>query len=228
MTAKLVKEILAELEALGNDKVRAQNRRNGAGGKQFGVLLGDIRKIGARIKTDHELGLALWATENVDARLVAILIMKPNKLSRDELDRMVRAVGFVQVADWLNSYVVKKHRDKESLREAWMNDDDRWAARAGWSLTNERITKDPDGLDLAALLDRIESEMPSAPPEVQWTMNFCLGNIGIQFPKLRKRAVDIGEKIGLYRDYPVSKGCTPPFVPVWVNEMVRRQAASKG
>lgn len=228
MTAKLVKEILAELEALGNDKVRAQNRRNGAGGKQFGVLLGDIRKIGARIKTDHELGLALWATENVDARLVAILIMKPNKLSRDELDRMVRAVGFVQVADWLNSYVVKKHRDKESLREAWMNDDDRWAARAGWSLTNERITKDPDGLDLAALLDRIESEMPSAPAEVQWTMNFCLGNIGIQFPKLRKRAVDIGEKIGLYRDYPVSKGCTPPFVPVWVNEMVRRQAASKG
>lgn len=228
MTAKLVKEILAELEALGNDKVRAQNRRNGAGGKQFGVLLGDIRKIGARIKTDHELGLALWATENVDARLVAILIMKPNKLSRDELDRMVRSVGFVQVADWLNSYVVKKHRDKESLREAWMNDNDRWAARAGWSLTNERITKDPDGLDLAALLDRIESEMPSAPPEVQWTMNFCLGNIGIQFPKLRKRAVDIGEKIGLYRDYPVSKGCTPPFVPVWVNEMVRRQAASKG
>lgn len=228
MTAKLVKEILAELEALGNDKVRAQNRRNGAGDKQFGVLLGDIRKIGARIKTDHELGLALWATENVDARLVAILIMKPNKLSRDELDRMVRSVGFVQVADWLNSYVVKKHRDKESLREAWMNDNDRWAARAGWSLTNERITKDPDGLDLAALLDRIESEMPSAPPEVQWTMNFCLGNIGIQFPKLRKRAVDIGEKIGLYRDYPVSKGCTPPFVPVWVNEMVRRQAASKG
>ena len=33
----------------------------------------------------------------------------------------------------------------------------------------------------------------------------------------------IGEKIGLYRDWPVSKGCTPPYVPVWVEFMVQRQ-----
>ena len=40
--------------------------------------------------------------------------------------------------------------------------------------------------------------------------------------KLRKRAIAIGEKIGLYRDWPVSKGCTPPYVPVWVEAMVKR------
>jgi hypothetical protein len=39
-------------------------------------------------------------------------------------------------------------------------------------------------------------------------MNFCLAGIGIRFPKHRLRAVAIGEKLGLYRDYPVSKGCT--------------------
>ena len=33
----------------------------------------------------------------------------------------------------------------------------------------------------------------------------------------------IGEKLGIYRDYPVSKGCTSPFAPIWINEMVRRQ-----
>jgi len=37
------------------------------------------------------------------------------------------------VADWLNSYVVKQHADKETLRQEWMATDDRWAARAGWS-----------------------------------------------------------------------------------------------
>ena len=41
--------------------------------------------------------------------------------------------------------------------------------------------------------------------------------------KLRKRAIAIGEKIGLYRGWPVSKGCTPPYVPVWVEAMVKRQ-----
>ena len=50
-----------------------------------------------------------------------------------------------------------------------------------------------------------------------------LAAIGIHDPKLRKRAVAIGEKIGLYRDWPVSKGCTPPYVPVWVEAMVKRK-----
>ncbi len=222
MTTTL-KETLAQLEALGDEKVRARNKKNGAGENQFGVQLGDIRKLAAKIKTNDHLAGALWETGNIDARLLAILLIKPRNLSRDELDRMVRSADFPQLADWLNAYIVKNHPDKESLRQSWMDDEDPWAARAGWSLTSERIGKKPDGLDLPALLDRIESEMGKAAPEVQWTMNFCLGGIGIHFPEHRERAIAIGEKLGIYRDYPVSKGCTSPFVPIWVNEMVRRQ-----
>jgi hypothetical protein len=37
-------------------------------------------------------------------------------------------------------------------------------------------------------------------------MNFCLAGIGIHFPRHRKRAIAMGEKLGLFRDYPVSKG----------------------
>lgn len=218
-----LKETLAELESLGNEKVRAQNRRNGAGEKQFGVKLGDIRKIAARIKSDDAPALALWETGILDARLLAILLIKPKSLSTDDVDRMVRSVDSAQEADWLNSYIVRQHPEKESLRLRWLADDDRWAARAGWDLTSERIGKSPDGLDLPALLDRIESEMAGAAPEAQWTMNFCLAGIGIHFPKLRKRALAIGEALGIYRDYPVSKGCTSPFAPIWINEMVSRK-----
>lgn len=218
-----LRDALKQLEVLGNEKVRALNKKNGAGDNQFGVRLGDIRKLAAQIKTNHQLAIALWDTGNIDARLLAILLIKPKNLSRDEMDRMVRSVNFVQVADWLTAYVVKSHPDKESLRQSWMEDDDPWAARAGWSLTSERIAQNPDGLDLPALLDRIESDMGNAAPEVQWTMNFCLAGIGIHFPEHRQRAIAIGEKLGIYRDYPVSKGCTSPFAPIWINEMVRRQ-----
>jgi len=221
--AMTLKETLAQLKSLGNEKVRAHNKKYGAGANQFGVPLGNIRKLAAKIKTDDQLAIALWDSGNIDARLLAILLIKPKTLSRDEMDRMVRSVDFVHVADWLNSYVVKNHPDKESLRQSWMEDDDPWAARAGWSLTSERVGKNPDGLDLPALLDRIESEMGNAASEVQWTMNACLAGIGIHFPKHRKRALAIGEKLGIYRDYPVSKGCTSPFAPIWINEMVRRQ-----
>src|SRR5262245_11079945 len=222
-----LKETLARLRALGDDKVRAHNKKYGAGEHQFGVRHGDIRKVAATIKSSPEFAAALWETGNIDAQLLAILLMKPSSLSADEMDRMVRSVTFAHVADWLNSYVVKNHPDKEALRRKWLTAKSPWAARAGWSLTAERVAKSADGLDLPAMLDRIESEMADAAPEVQWTMNACLAEIGIHFIKHRKRAIAIGERLGIYRDYPVSKGCTSHFAPIWINEMVRRKSSSK-
>jgi 3-methyladenine DNA glycosylase AlkD len=217
-------EILKQLESLGNDKTRKQNAKQGCGDNQFGVKLGDIRKVANKIKTDHKLALELWETGNADARFLAALIIQPKSLSPEELDRMVRSVGFVRVADWLDSYVVRKHPGKEALRQQWMAEADPMPARFGWSLTAERIGKSPEGLDLPALLDRIESEMATAAPEAQWTMNMALAGIGIHHSKLRKRAMAIGEKLGVYRDYPVSKGCTSPFAPIWIDFMVKRNA----
>lgn len=223
MTTTTHQEALEQLKALGNEGMRAHNSKHGAGDNQFGVRLGDIRQVAKKIKTNHELALELWDTGNIDARLLAILLIQPKRLSSTELDRMVRSANFAQVADWLHAYVVKKHSDKEMLRQKWMAADDPWAARAGWSLTFERITKNPEGIDPSTLLDRIESEMGDAAPEVQWTMNFCLAGIGIHFPEYRERAITIGEALGIYRDYPVSKGCTSPFAPIWINEMVSRK-----
>jgi 3-methyladenine DNA glycosylase AlkD len=218
-----VKEIFAQLKSLGDEARRAHNAKVGAPENQFGVKLGDIRAVAKKIKTDHELALKLWETGNVEAQLLATLIIKPKSLSADELDALTRSTTCAQAADWLNAYVVAEHPEKEALREKWMKAKDRWAARAGWNITASLINKGADDLDLAALLDRIEKEMPKAKPEVQWTMNNTLGAIGIHHAKHRKRAVAIGEKIGLYRDWPVSKGCTPPYVPVWVEEMVKRR-----
>lgn len=215
-------EALRQLEALGDAKVRKQNAKGGAGENQFGVSLGEIRGVAKAIGRDHELGLALWRTGNVDAQFLAALLIEPKKLSAGDLDRLVRSTSFARVADWLNSYVVSKHPDRETLREPWMADDDRWAARSGWDLTSVRVAKDRVGLDLSALLDRLESEMPHAAPEAQWTMNYTLAAVGIHVPELRARAVAIGERLGLYRDYPVSKGCTSPFAPIWINAIVSR------
>lgn len=218
-----LKDALRQLKTLGDEKVRARNARNGAGDNQFGVQMGDIRGVAKKIKTDHDLALALWETGNVDARLLATLVIKPASLTPAQLDQMAREATFAQLAEWLTSYVIKQHPEKETLRQQWMTADDPWAARAGWSLTAERVSKNPDGLDLPALLDRIEAEMAGADPAAQWTMNSTLATIGIHFPKLRKRAIAIGEKLGIYRDYPCSKGCTSPFAPIWINEMVKRQ-----
>ena len=71
--AMTLKDTLAQLESLGNEKVRAHNTKYGGGTNQFGVKLGDIRALAKKIRTDHELALALWKTGNVDAQLLATL-----------------------------------------------------------------------------------------------------------------------------------------------------------
>lgn len=219
-----VQEVLTKLGSMGDDARRKHNAKAGAPDNQFGVKLGDLRTLAKKLGTDHALALDLWETGNVEAQLVATLIMKHKDLTAEDLDRLTRSVSCAQVADWLNAYVVKDHPAKEALRLEWMKAKDRWALRAGWNLTASLAAKGAEGLDLPALLDRIEKELPRAKPEVQWTMNSTLGAIGIHHAKLRARAVAIGEAVGLYRDWPVSKGCIPPFVPVWVAAMVKRKA----
>lgn len=221
-----VKEVLAELSSLSNEKMRARNAKNGAGDNQYGVMMGDVRKLAKKIKANHELTLELWETGNLEARLLTILLVKPESLSADQLDKMVREATYYWLADWLNSYVVKKHPDHETLRQKWMEDPDPMAARAGWNLTAIRITKSPEGLDIPAILDRLEAEMADAHEKPQWTMNFALVYIGIHCPEHRERALAIGEKLGIYEDYPTAKGCTSPYAPIWINEMVRRESES--
>ncbi|MFC4874308.1 DNA alkylation repair protein [Negadavirga shengliensis] len=219
------KQILAELKALGSEKMKAHNIRHGASeSNQFGVKMGDIRKVAKKIKTaDKDLALTLWDTQIIEAQLLAVLLMKPSELSIEELEKLVKTTSFDYVADWFNTYISNKHPEKEQLRQMWITSDNKWALRSAWSILASKITKDAADLDLGKLLDQIEKEMPMAQPEVQWTMNFALAHIGIYHPAHRQRAIDLGNKLGIYKDYPVSKGCTSPFAPIWINEMVKRQ-----
>ncbi|ADU11562.1 hypothetical protein ML5_6118 [Micromonospora sp. L5] len=215
-----VAEVTAELAALDDPKIRAVNERHG---DDHGVNLGKLRAIAKRLKTQQELARELWATGDSAARLLAMLICRPKAYGRDELDAMLREARTPKVHDWLVNYVVKKSPHAEPLRLAWSADRDPVVASAGWALTTERVARNPDGLDLAGLLDVIEAEMAGAPERLQWAMNHCLAQIGIEHPAYRDRAIGIGERLGVLKDYPTPPGCTSPYAPVWINEMVRRQ-----
>ncbi|OEU92278.1 DNA alkylation repair protein [Streptomyces abyssalis] len=213
---------MAELAQLEDPKAREVNERHG---DDHGVNLGKLRALAKRLRTQHELASRLWATEDTAARLLAILICRPKAFGRDELDVMLREARTPKVHDWLVNYVVKKSPHAEELRLGWFADPDPAVASAGWALTTERVAKKPDGLDLAGLLDVIEAEMKDAPDRLQWAMNHCLAQIGIGHAEHRTRAMGIGERLEVLKDYPTSPGCTSPFAPTWITEMVRRQHA---
>ncbi|WP_097328713.1 DNA alkylation repair protein [Paractinoplanes atraurantiacus] len=219
MTETTVAEVLAELKALDDPKMRAVNERHG---DDHGVNLTKLRAIAKRLKTQQDLARELWATDDTAARLVALLICRPKAFERDELDTMLRGARAAKVHDWLVNYVVKKSVYAEELRVAWVADPDPVVASAGWALTTERVAKKPEGLDLAALLDVIEAEMKDAPERLQWAMNHCLAQIGISHERHRARALEIGERLEVLKDYPTPPNCTSPYAPIWITEMVRR------
>jgi 3-methyladenine DNA glycosylase AlkD len=215
-----VAEVMAELAALEDPKTRAVNEKHG---DDHGVNLGRLRALAKRLKTQQELARRLWETEDTAARLLAILICRPKAFERAELDVMLRETRIPKVHDWLVNYVVKKNPHSEELRLAWFADPDPVVASAGWALTTERVAKKPEGLDLAGLLDVIEAEMKDAPDRLQWAMNHCLAQIGIDHAEHRARAIDIGERLEVLKDYPTPPNCTSPFAPIWITELVRRQ-----
>ncbi|BAH49694.1 hypothetical protein ROP_14470 [Rhodococcus opacus B4] len=215
--------VMAELAALEDPKIRAVNERHG---DDHGVNLTKLRAVAKSLETQHDLAGELWGTGDTAARLVAILICRPKAYTASELDAMLRDARVPKVHGWLVSYVVKKSPHVEELRVAWFADPDPVVASAGWALTSDRVAKDSGDLDLPELLDLIEAHMKDAPDRLQWAMNECLANIGIHHPELRDRAIGIGERLEVLKDYPTPPNCTSPYAPIWINEIVRRQTQS--
>lgn len=221
MTDSTADEVMAELAGLEDPKIRAVNERHG---DDHGVNLGKLRAIAKRLKTQQELAIQLWASGETAPRLLAILICRPKSFERAELDTMLREARLPKVHDWFLGYVVKKSSHAEKLRSLWVADPDPIIASAGWALTAERVLKSPEGLNLSALLDLIEAQMKEAPERLQWAMNHCLAQIGIEHAQFRERAMSIGERLEVLKDYPTPPNCTSPFAPIWITELVRRRA----
>lgn len=219
MAAYTIAQAQSELDALEDPKMRAVNQRHG---DDHGVNLSRMRALAGRIKTDHELAGELWASDDVASQLLALLICRPGAFDATTLDMMIRSTRSAKAHEWFVNYVAKKSPLAEQMRLAWFDDEDPDTAAAGWALTTQRVIKDPAGLDLDHLLDLIERDMKDAPARLQWAMNETLANIGIHHPSLRERALAIGNELQVLADYPTSPGCTSPFAPIWIAEMVRR------
>lgn len=219
-TPPTLDDVMAELASLEDPRIREVNQRHG---DDHAVNLTKLRAVAKRLKKNHDFALQLWGTGDSAARLLALLICRPKELSAAQLDAMLRQARTRKVHDWLVGYVVRKGPHAEELRVAWLDDADPVVAAAGWALTADRVVTTPEGLDLPGLLDVIEAQMADAHERLQWEMNTCLAQIGIESPDLRARALDIGERLGVLRDYPTPPNCTSPFAPQWIGEMVRRK-----
>lgn len=219
-----VADVQAALAELEDPRIRAVNEKHG---DDLGVNLAKLRGLAKALKTNQELAEKLWATKDTATRLVAILICKPRSFDLESLECWLREARTPKVQGWFVNYVVKKSKLLEDLRQNLINDPDPVVGSAGWELTAHQVVKNPEILNLDELLDVIERDMATAQERLQWAMNNTLAQIGIEHEHLRERSLAIGHKLQVLADYPTSPGCTSPFAPIWISEMVSRKAAAK-
>ena len=192
--------------------------------------LGDLKKRGKEIKRDHDLAMELWSTGTYYPRLLATLIFDKMRLTQDVIDQLASDMtGHAeqernQIADWLLANQLMKAKKTASLIETWEKHPSPVLRRLFWyHQARLRWTGQSPPANSRALLESLEKDMASAVPEVQWSMNFCAGQIGVHEPEFRSRCVDLGEKLGLYKDEKVAKNCTPSYLP----EFIRIEVAKR-
>lgn len=194
--------------------------------------LGEIKKRGKEIKKDHALAIQLWSTGDYYPRMLSTLIFDKKLLAESDICKLASDLSIHeeeernQLSDWLLANQLTKDNELVALIETWQENPSpmlrRWfwyyQARLRW------MGKTPPPQNSTNLLDSLETDMRTAEPEVQWAMNFCAGWIGVFEPKLRSRCIKLGKKLGLYKNEPVAKNCTPSYLPEFIRiEVAKRQ-----
>lgn len=204
MTAAKAKKLAAELK-------REDTKR------------GDIKKCAREIKQDHDLALKLWATGDVNPRLLATLIFDKKLLTQETLDNLAEDLldhdldNQNTIADWLLANQLMKSKKTVALLESWQDSPSPVLQRLFWyHQARQRWMGQTPPENTSTLLESLESDMAKAPPGVQWAMNFCAGWIGVHEPKFRPRCVQLGKTLGLYKDEHVAKNCTPSYLPDFI------------
>jgi 3-methyladenine DNA glycosylase AlkD len=189
----------------------------------------EIRALAKQLGKSAELAADLWRRGGFSARMLSLLILDLKTVDVAYVDMLLADIEATdgreqsQLLDWMIANVIMKKAPLKAETEKWRSERSTLRQRVFWSVQARSIRAGNHAAN-ERLLEHIEQELGSADEKVQWNMNWCAAQIGIADERLRNRCIALGERLGLYRDYPVSKGCTSPFLPVWIGSVVGKKA----
>jgi len=223
-----LKETLAALKKAGTAQNRKVYVRHGVGVDQYGVSYAELGRLKKAIKTDHDLALALWATGNHDARVLACMVADPEAIGSRELDAMARELDNYVLTDAFSVLVAKSpHREKKFA--AWRNRRHEWTAAAAWNvlaaLANHADER-PDAF-FHEPLDAIAREIHGRPNRVRHSMNQALISIGVRSDALRQRAEAVAARVGRVEVDHGATGCKTPDARAYIAKTLAHRAKRK-
>jgi 3-methyladenine DNA glycosylase AlkD len=219
-------EVMHELERCGTAQNRKIYARHGVQIPMFGVSYADLNRLQKQIKVDHALAVALWATGNHDARVLATKIADPKQADPAQLDAWVEELDSYGISDVFSGYVARTPYARAKM-EAWTPRPEELIGRTGWLvLANlSRTDKSLTEADLLTYLDIIEAEIHHRANYVRDAMNSALIAIGLRSAALQARALEAAARIGKVEVDHGQTSCKTPDAAEYIRKAAARKAA---
>jgi len=224
-----LQETMKTLESLGTEQNRKIYKRHGAKEPFFGVSFANLGKLKKKIKADHALAEALWATRNMDARVLALMVADPAQLSSMQAERWVRDVDYHMLNYYLPLVVARAPFGKQKM-EQWVASPDEYVRECGYNLMGALLKEGSSISDAEArrFLARIEKEIHGSPNRARYAMNNALIGIGIYRPTLEKEAIAAAKRIGKVEVDHGETSCQTPDAIAYIQKVKKRQKVRRG
>ena len=194
---------LAELRSLGSEENRAGQARFGINtARAYGVSLAVLRPFARRLKRDHDLALALWASGVHEARLLAAFVDEPAKVTPAQMDAWAADFDSWDLCDQVCGSLFDRTPYVERKIVEWAADEREFVRRAAFALAAMyavHAKKVPDEAFLP-FLDLIEKYATDPRNFVKKAVNWALRQIGKRSPGLHAPALALAEKLAASDD----------------------------
>ena len=191
-------EVLAALAPLGSEEARAGMARYGiATGDAFGVSVYELRRVAKGLGRDHELALALWATGNHEARLLASMVDEPAQVTEGQMEAWAAEFDSWDVCDQVTSNLFDKTPFAYGKVRDWSAARDEWVKRAAFATAAALAVQDKKAADepFLEMLELCRREAGDDRNYVKKAVNWALRNIGKRDLRLHAAAIAAAEAI---------------------------------
>ena len=163
----------------------------------FGVSFANLNKLKKKLKGEHDLGVELWETGNVDAQSLATMIMDPAKLKAKLVEKWVNNLQYYMTADLLVQ-VIRGTDFYSKYIDKWTKSKKEYVKRLGYHLVSQEARHNEELNDkfFEKYLSTIGKEIQSSPNRAKEGMNTALVVIGLRNSKLNKKALEVAKKVG--------------------------------